>query len=149
MQADSVLKLDLSDMPKEAFTSDRATILNDIEIFNAATTYDIKCELLINPGKYLEHYSFSSFAYQKDFALTDIFDHHLQKFKQGIVKKVLFLWAYIPIIAKFVQLHTYITISVKLHLSLNILIIKLHSKIMISLMFDTNLDKTSFIIAMF
>ncbi len=78
-------------MPKEAFTSDRATILNDIEIFNAATKYDIKCELLINPGKYLEHYSFSSFAYQKDFALTDIFDHHLQKFKQGIVKKVLFL----------------------------------------------------------
>ncbi len=86
LQSDNVVSWGPLDMPKGAFTDDRALILNDNEIFNVATKNDIKCDLLINPGKYLEHYSFKSFAYQKDFALTDIIDHHLQKFKQGLVK---------------------------------------------------------------
>jgi len=77
------------DFPKEAFTADRAFILNDVEINNFATNNDMKCEILINPGKYLEHYSSSAFAYQKDFALKEILDYHLQKFKQGILKLLL------------------------------------------------------------
>ena len=74
------------DLPKEVFTPDRAFILSELEIFSFATENDMKCEILINPGKYLENYSFTSFAYQKDFALKEILDYHLQKLKQGIVK---------------------------------------------------------------
>jgi hypothetical protein len=80
--------LNLVELPKEVFTPDRAFLLSELEIFSFATENDLKCEILINPGKYLENYSFTSFAYQKDFALTDIFDHHLQKLKQGFVKKL-------------------------------------------------------------
>ena len=74
------------DLPKEVFTPDRAFLLSELEIFSFATENDMKCEILINPGKYLENYSFTSFAYQKDFALKEILDYHLQKLKQGIVK---------------------------------------------------------------
>ena len=31
----------------------------------------------------MEHSSFTSFGYQKNFALREIIDYHLQKFKQG------------------------------------------------------------------
>jgi hypothetical protein len=93
LKYDNLLSWSSSDIPREAFRADRATILNDNEIFNVAAKYDIKCQLLINPGKYLEYYSFTSFAYQKDFALTEILDHHLQKFKQGLVEKIVIFWA--------------------------------------------------------
>jgi hypothetical protein len=73
-------------IPKEVFTPDRAFLLNDMGIYSFATKNNFKCEILINPGQYLEFLSSSSFAYQKDFALREILDYHLQEFKQGIVK---------------------------------------------------------------
>jgi hypothetical protein len=79
------------DIPKENSTADRGLIINKIELFNVATKNDINCELVINPGKYLEDYSFTSFAYQKDFALKKMLDYHLHKFKQGCVKRLIML----------------------------------------------------------
>jgi hypothetical protein len=86
LESKNVFNWSVIDMPKEMFEPDKAFILSDIDIYNAATKQNLSCEILINPGKYMEHYSISAFAYQKDFALKEILDYHLQKFKQGIVK---------------------------------------------------------------
>ena len=76
-------------MTEGVFTIDRAFLLNDLEINNVASKTNFKCKLLINPGKYLEHSSFTSFGYQKDFALKEIIDYHLQIFKQaGLFKQL-------------------------------------------------------------
>jgi hypothetical protein len=78
--------LDSMIIPKDVLTPDRALLLNDMDIYSFATENNFKCEILINPGQYLEFLSSSFFAYQKDFALREILDYHLQKFKQGTVK---------------------------------------------------------------
>ena len=59
------------------FTDDVALMLNDVEIYNLATAYDLHCGIVINPGAYSISASVT-FAFQKDFALTEAIDHQLK-----------------------------------------------------------------------
>jgi hypothetical protein len=61
-------------------------MMGEIEIFNTATEYAIECDIFIHPGQYLTQ-SPLAFAFQKDFALKEIIDYQLLKFKQsGLLK---------------------------------------------------------------
>ena len=73
-------------IPLDMFTDDVALMLNDVEIYNLATAYDLHCGIVINPGAYSISASVT-FAFQKDFALTEAIDHQLKKLKEsGILK---------------------------------------------------------------
>jgi hypothetical protein len=63
-------------------------MMGEIEIFNTATEYGIDCDIFIHPGRYLTQ-SPLAFAFQKDFALKEIIDYQLLKFKQsGLLKRL-------------------------------------------------------------
>ncbi len=63
-------------------------MLGDTEIYHLAVKYNIQCDIVINPGRYLTHFPLA-FAFQKDFALKEIIDYQLLKFKQtGLLKKL-------------------------------------------------------------
>jgi hypothetical protein len=69
---------------KETFTHDRAFLLSEIDISNVVSNdEDLKCEVFINPGKYLENSASTSFAFQKDFPLKEIIDYQLRRFVQS------------------------------------------------------------------
>ncbi len=73
---------------EELFTQDVALMLGDTEIYLLAVEYNIQCDIVINPGRYLTHFA-NAFAFQKDFALKEIIDYQLLKFKQtGLLKKL-------------------------------------------------------------
>ena len=69
-------------MPLKDFTNDVAMLLNDVEAFNFASAYGIDCEMVVHPKKYSARGT-SSFLFQKDFALKEVIDYQLQKFKQS------------------------------------------------------------------
>ena len=73
---------------EELFTKDIALMLGDTDIYRLAVEYNIQCDIVINPGRYLTHLA-NAFAFQKDFALKEIIDYQLLKFKQaGLLKKL-------------------------------------------------------------
>ncbi len=73
---------------EELFTKDVALVLGDTEIYRLAVEYNIQCDIVLNPGRYLTHLALA-FAFQKDFALKEIIDYQLLKFKQtGLLKKL-------------------------------------------------------------
>jgi hypothetical protein len=73
---------------EELFTKDVALMLGDTEIYHLAVKYNIQCDIVINPRRYLTHFAIA-FAFQKDFALKEIIDNQLLKFKQtGLLKKL-------------------------------------------------------------
>ncbi len=76
-------------IPEKLFTEDVALIIGDTEINQLAAKYNLYCDISINQGKYLTQ-SAIAFAFQKDFfALKEIIDFHLLKFKQtGLLKKL-------------------------------------------------------------
>jgi hypothetical protein len=73
---------------EELFTADVALMMADTDTNQMAAHYNIHCDIFINPPKYLTD-SAIAFAFQKDFALKEIIDHQLLKFKQtGLLKKL-------------------------------------------------------------
>jgi hypothetical protein len=75
-------------IPENLFTEDVALMIGDTEIHQMVLKYDNGCDIFINPGKYLTH-SALAFAFQKDFALKEIIDFQLLKFKQmGLLNKL-------------------------------------------------------------
>jgi len=66
----------------EDFAGDVALLLNEVEAFEMGAAYGIECEMFSHPRKYLG-WGTSSFAYQKNFALKEVLDYHLQKFMQS------------------------------------------------------------------
>jgi hypothetical protein len=73
---------------EELFTKDVALMLSDTQIYHLAVEYNIQCDIFINPGMYMTHFT-NAFAFQKDFALKEIIDYQLLKFKQtGLLKKL-------------------------------------------------------------
>ena len=44
---------------------------------------DLLCQIYIHPGKYLPSMANNHFVYQKDFALRDMINYHIQKIMEG------------------------------------------------------------------
>ena len=73
-------------IPLQIFSSDIALFLNEVEAYNIASSYDIGCQIFLHPRKYFA-WGTSSFVFQKDFALKEIIDYHLQKCKESGVMR--------------------------------------------------------------
>ena len=73
-------------IPLQIFSSDIALLLNEVEAYNIASSYDIGCQIFLHPRKYFA-WGTSSFVFQKDFALKEIIDYHLQKYKESGVMR--------------------------------------------------------------
>ena len=70
---------------KAPFLANRAFLLDDVDIqtFLEINGQELQCDIFVHPGKYLIFLSTIHYVYQKDFLLQEMFDHYIQKIKQG------------------------------------------------------------------
>ena len=80
---------------RRPFLANRALFLDYAEILELIRLNgdDLKCQIFIHPGDYFPSLANNHFAYQKNFPLREMFDHHIQKIKQiGINQKLSKKW---------------------------------------------------------